>query len=807
MRGECDHHMHEASRADRETREPGTTSRVTLNVQFPRPLVPLFVLLAGFALRLYRLGVESLWYDETVSLLLARSDLAELTRHTAGDIHPPFYYYLLHFWGEFSGWSEFSSAFLSLFFGVLLIALVYRVTREWLQGYRDRESSACLPLTQSANSIALVAAVLVAVSSYNVWYSQEVRMYTLGAALGLISVYFLRRMLDPARTSIRDFLGYVLSTALGIYTLYYFAFLVVFEYLLVALRIILTPGQDRLRRLPTFAASQLVIALLYLPWLPIAIRQATDPPVPPWREFTPLFNVLGESFSALVLGQSVDPLQVAPFLMLVLVLIAFLFIPLRAAARRSWGPVPIYLFLLAYTFVPLSALYLLSLWKPLYHVRYIFTYSPAFYILLAMAIFTGARRVANARIRAGAGAWARPNPPQTLPSSHPPSGARPKGSQEEEARLLLVPSSPSSNLAAPESREQMSRKLRIPGTEWNGRGQLAGRGDEPAAPLTSRAPRIGSLLIAGALAAYALSNAYSLGNFWFNPQYADDDLRGAVQLLADNWRPGDVILVNAGYAYPAVLYYYPTSLARPIRLVDYQPSPNDARTSPIVLTTGSIDGGPHLGWGDPLSDFYPTTASATVAALGRVTRSHMRVWMLRLYDTVTDPSGAIRQYLADYTRLIEDEGFTGESNARVQGFLTMTSLTLPADATALNARLSDRVKLLGFTSDTRQAKAGSPYDVTLYWQPLETLNENYQLSLQIIDAGGRVVAQHDETPLGNVLPTSRWRPGQIYPEPVRLELPRDVPSGDYAMIAKLYNLNTGQVLGDPVSLLGLNVVQ
>ena len=56
-------------------------------------------------------------------------DVAELIRHTAADIHPPFYYLLLHFWALFTGWSEFSAAWLSLLFGVLLIALVYRVGR------------------------------------------------------------------------------------------------------------------------------------------------------------------------------------------------------------------------------------------------------------------------------------------------------------------------------------------------------------------------------------------------------------------------------------------------------------------------------------------------------------------------------------------------------------------------------------------------------------------------------------------------------------------------------------------------------
>ena len=145
------------------------------------------LLLAAFALRLYRLGVASLWYDETVSAFLARQDLVALTRHTAGDIHPPLYYYVLHFWGQVVGWSQFSFAFVSLFFGMLIIALVYRVAREWFTA-----------------RVALIAALLVAASPYNLWYSQEVRMYTMGALLGLASTYFFVRLFSRQSPAARQ---------------------------------------------------------------------------------------------------------------------------------------------------------------------------------------------------------------------------------------------------------------------------------------------------------------------------------------------------------------------------------------------------------------------------------------------------------------------------------------------------------------------------------------------------------------------------------------------------------------------------
>ena len=96
----------------------------------------LLILLGGTALRLFRLGADSLWYDETVSTFLAGSPLPELIRHTAGDIHPPLYYALLRGWLLLMGYGtgradpagiglEFSAAFFSLFFGVALIALAY----------------------------------------------------------------------------------------------------------------------------------------------------------------------------------------------------------------------------------------------------------------------------------------------------------------------------------------------------------------------------------------------------------------------------------------------------------------------------------------------------------------------------------------------------------------------------------------------------------------------------------------------------------------------------------------------------------
>jgi uncharacterized membrane protein len=683
---------------------------------FARPGL-ILILLAAFALRIFRLGLASLWYDETVSTFLARQDLLDLTRHTAGDIHPPLYYYLLHFWGQLAGWSEFSVAFLSLFFGVLLIALVYRVARDWFD-----------------TKVALIGALLVAASPYNLWYSQEVRMYTLGAFLGLASTYFFVRMMSkaasdrartpaadsalPSRLSFlfsRDFIAYAVISVLGLYTLYYLGFLIVFQNL-AALAWIVRNGikeiANRRSEISTWFLSQFAILVLYLPWVPIAFRQATDPPVPPWRSFTGLANVLEESFSALALGQSLDLGMTWAILFFIALLIVFALWRGKSSLPDS-RVLPAGVFLLGYTLVPVLVIFALSLWKPLYHVRYVFIYSPAFYILWAVGF----------------------------------------------ARLLEL------------------------GINF---GKYA----------TSIAA--GSLLLAAAI-------GYSDYNFWFDARYAHDDLRGAVRYIAEKWRPGDAVLINAGYAYVAFDYYFDQPVVWRGRLTDYPPGDVslgtidrliDQRAGAIVLQTGSIGGGASLGWGSHESDFYATTAEETRAALDRLFALHPRIWMMRLYDTVVDPDGVIRDYLATHGRIIDDQGFSGESFARVQGYLTpRTPLTALANsATRREVLFGNRIALVGFEPANVRVLVGEPLDVDLYWQAKQPTNIDQHLYVGLFAADGKLVASSDEVPIGNAWGTSSWAPGQVEREPVRLNVPTSVAAGDYVLRVALYNPLTNEPL-------------
>ena len=123
--------------------------------------------LAAF-LRFYCLTCSSLWHDEGNSWAVAQRSFEQIARDAAADIHPPGYYWLLKLWAgpfEFSAWGMRS---LSAFAGLLTVAVVYLIAREISAGpERDR------------TGFALLASLLAALNPFQVFYSQEARMYAL----------------------------------------------------------------------------------------------------------------------------------------------------------------------------------------------------------------------------------------------------------------------------------------------------------------------------------------------------------------------------------------------------------------------------------------------------------------------------------------------------------------------------------------------------------------------------------------------------------------------------------------------------
>lgn len=145
----------------------------------PRLLAAVVLILGlGFGLRLFRIESRSLWYDEAFAVLFAEKGISAMLYGTltpvaggAADIHPLLYYTTLNLWMQAAGQSVLAVRLWSVFWGMLCIALAYRVARELWDA-----------------KVGVWAALLVAVFPFHIHYSQETRMYTLLCALLLGAV-------------------------------------------------------------------------------------------------------------------------------------------------------------------------------------------------------------------------------------------------------------------------------------------------------------------------------------------------------------------------------------------------------------------------------------------------------------------------------------------------------------------------------------------------------------------------------------------------------------------------------------------
>jgi len=120
-----------------------------------------------------------------------------------------------------------------------------------------------------------------------------------------------------------------------------------------------------------------------------------------------------------------------------------------------------------------------------------------------------------------------------------------------------------------------------------------------------------------------------------------------------------------------------------------------------------------------------------------------------------------------------------------------------ATATAL-ANFDDRMLLQDVGFDLPSPVAGSlvalspgqPMHLTLSWQGLQPMEEDYTVSVQLIGPDGRLYGQTDAWPVQGTLPTSQWSPGQRITDPYQVVLASDAASGRYKVGVVVYLLAT-----------------
>lgn len=211
----------------------------------------ILVLIIGIILRIYKLDFQSVWLDEIHSLNESNPNLTwsqVFDSLLISDPHPPLYFIILHLLFKLFGYSVWTLRFVSVLFGVAGIAGTYLLAKEMFN-----------------KKVAYYAAILIAVNQFQIYYSQEARMYAMLFFTSVMSFYFLIRLLKAP--NYKSTLFYAVFASLMLYT-HFFALFTFFAQLLLLL--LWTISKDSSLELRTKLKFGLIsIALIFLFYLPV----------------------------------------------------------------------------------------------------------------------------------------------------------------------------------------------------------------------------------------------------------------------------------------------------------------------------------------------------------------------------------------------------------------------------------------------------------------------------------------------------------------------------------------------------------
>ena len=326
------------------------------------------LLIAAFGLRVHRLGDKSVWWDEGLAAWTARDTLAATAHWTAHDVHPPLYFWLLHFWRLASGDSEFSLRLLSVLIGVMTVAAAYLLGK--VVGRRG---------------VGLLTALLMAISRFDIAWSQEMRMYALSALLGALALWATIRVWENGRP--RDWAAYIFFMTAGLYTLYLSVSVLVVANL-IWLFWLLPRAAQKWRELVRWSAGQAAVLALFAPWLVYAL-----PRIPAWSSASPVtpLDFLKIYWTMLTVGIPLNVAEYAPFTLPVLAIFIGGTAVLLWQGRGQKQARNVWLFVIGLLF-PAAVVYAVSIPKETFFYappvapRYLIIFLAAYTALMAWSV-------------------------------------------------------------------------------------------------------------------------------------------------------------------------------------------------------------------------------------------------------------------------------------------------------------------------------------------------------------------------------------------------------------------------------------
>lgn len=263
-------------KADTATANKITTSARSTDANL---IVVAGIVVLAIWLRSWRLNERGLWLSEAFSWRLTRFDWGELVARAAMDSNPPFYYLLLKLWSAAFGMSAGALRALGVLAGSATCAATYMFVNE---AYRP-DRAELVTAKGNARYAALLSAALVASSIFQVRWSWELRMYSLGVFFAALSSWSLLRALHCGNNRLGPWAVYAALALAFAYThtfalisivaqaFYVFGYLVLVK--VVDISPDATPGGPTARRWAGPCIAAAIVVACYVPWFGVLLRQ------------------------------------------------------------------------------------------------------------------------------------------------------------------------------------------------------------------------------------------------------------------------------------------------------------------------------------------------------------------------------------------------------------------------------------------------------------------------------------------------------------------------------------------------------
>jgi len=334
----------------------------------------------AFAARLWNLGTQSLWHDESWSVFSGYTPFAPMGIRGA-DVNAPFgYYSTLAAWMRLAGDEVWTMRYLSVLYGVLIVAVAGYIGRRWFNA-----------------GVGLLVALLTALSPILWVFSQEIRAYIPLPLATLLLLFLLDYLLR--RPSRRVWLALAAVELMALYTQNLSVPLVAWLNLTALLAFI---ARREWRRVPGWLLVQFGLFLAYLPWLITQRQTGTALNTPPSINLELLWNIWQSYFTGIKALLNADQglmLLVAGFAFFTAT--AFVVMLRTALVEKSLSQ-RVWLLLSQVVFLPIFQLGIIYAAHIDFHPRYFILSVPA--TLLLTAAFAVRLRVARLGLSLAVGA-------------------------------------------------------------------------------------------------------------------------------------------------------------------------------------------------------------------------------------------------------------------------------------------------------------------------------------------------------------------------------------------------------------------